>query len=238
VTRPFFDVKANDPVEAFIAEAPEQWWSAFFPIWPDHECFESGNVDWTDTQHLARGWLRSRTPAQFETIAVRAERARIDVKPAGGAQVEVANGLEWDIELLVVKDEAGRLYAARKLPAGATTKASTASPEDLNALTKYLTDDPLQAPAGAGSLDYSPFNRGSRRAMMYGVYGQQETPGNLKGNTLENNLRMLTRAGQEPAAGGLPLRTYLAVFSRNPGIELGVERTRASEGLQVLLGYY
>jgi hypothetical protein len=212
--------------------------TAVFPIWPDHDGFESGNVDWTDTQHLARGWLRSRTPAQFETIAVRAERARIDVKPAGGTEVEVANGLEWDIELLVIKDEAGRLYAARGLPAGAATKAPTAGPQDLRALEKYLSDDALQAPPGAGGPEYSAFNRGSRRAMMYGYYGQQETPGNLKGSTLEANLRMLNKAGQEPAAGGLPLRTYLAVFSRNPGIELGVERTRASEGLQVLLGYY
>jgi hypothetical protein len=211
--------------------------TAVFPVWPDHDCLESGNVDWTDTQHLARGWLRSRTPAQFETIAVRAERARIDVKAAGSAQLDVANGLEWDVELLIVKDETGKLYAARKLPAGASTKAGVAGPEDLQALTKFVSDDALQAPQGAAGIEsYSPFSRSGRRAWMY--YTQQETPASFKGSTLENNLRMLSKAAQEPSAGGLPLRTYVAVFSRNPGIELGIERTRPSGGLHILLGYY
>jgi hypothetical protein len=212
--------------------------TAVFPIWPENSTFESGSLDWTNTQHLARGWLRSRTPAQFETISVRSERGRVDVKPAGAGEIEVANGLPWNIDVLIVKDEAGRIYAARKLPAGASMKAGTAASESIQALSSALSADPLQAPPGAGTSEYNPFDRASRRTMMYYPYNDQQTPASFGTSQLETYLKMLTRPAQEPAAGGLPPRTWLAVLSSNPEIELGVESTRASAGLQVVMGYY
>jgi hypothetical protein len=213
--------------------------TAVFPVWPDHGCLESGSVDFTEMQHLARGWLRSRTPAQFETISVRAERARLDIRPAGAGEIEVANGLEWDIDLLVVKDEAGGVYAAHKLPAGGSLKAATAGAADLQALTKYLANDELKAPPGAGGMEYNPWDRNTRKAMMSGMYyGQQETSITFGSGTLESSLRVLNKPAQEPAAGGLAPRTYLAVIPRNPGIELGIAGTRAKGGLHVVMGYY
>ena len=74
--------------------------------------------------------------------------------------------------------------------------------------------------------------------MLFRSYNPQENFASFSGSVLENNFKLLTRPAQEPVAGGLPVRTYLAVLSRNPGIELGVERTRPAAGLQVLLGYY
>jgi hypothetical protein len=213
--------------------------TAVFPVWPDHGCLESGSVDFTETQHLARGWLRSRTPAQFETISVRAERARLDVRPAGAGEIEVANGLEWDIDLLVVKDEAGRMYAAHKLPAGGSLKAATAGAPDLQALTRYLANDELKAPPGAGGTDYNPWDRNTRRAMMSGMYyGQPETSVSFGSGTLESNLRVLNKPAQDHDTGGLAPRTYLAVIARNPGIELGIAGTHAKGGLHVVMGYY
>jgi hypothetical protein len=213
--------------------------TAVFPIWPDNSAFESGSVDWTNTQHLARGWLRSRTPAQFETVSVRPERARIDVTSSGPGEVEVANGLPWNIDVLLIKDESGRMYAARKLPAGASMKAVAAGPEVMQALSGALSADPLQAPPGAGAPDNNYFDRSSRRAMMaYYPYGEQQTPASFSTSQLETHLRILTKPGQEPAAGGLAPRTYLAVLAANPGIELGVESTKASAGLQVVMGNY
>jgi hypothetical protein len=212
--------------------------TAVLPVWPADGGFESGSVNWTNTQHLSRGWLRSSTPAQFETISVRTERARLDVKPSGAGEIEVANGLEWEIALLVVKDEAGRLYSARKVPAGATVKARSAGADDLQAVSAALTADALVAPTGAGAPDYSPFDRSGRRMMMYGYGIQPETQATFGGSLLETNLKLLNRAAQEPAAGGMRLRSYLALLSQNPGIELGVEHTRPSPGLQVVVGYY
>jgi hypothetical protein len=153
--------------------------------------------------------------------------------------VEVANGLEWDVALLIVKDNAGRLYAAHKVPAGATARAMTASADDLKGLSAALDGDLPKAPPGADpSNSYGMFDRNARRAMMYGYYAQQENSASFARSALEAHFRVLIKPAQEPAAGGLPPQTYLAVFSKNPGIELGVERTRPAAGLQVLLGYY
>jgi hypothetical protein len=213
--------------------------TAVFPVWPDHGCLESGSVDWTETQHLARGWLRSRTPAQFETISVRPERARIDIRPSGPEESDVANGLEWDIDLLVIKDEAGRLHAARKVPAGGSTKAATASAADLQALSRSLADDELKAPPGAGGMEYNPWDRNAHKAMMSGMYyGQQDANISFGTGALESRLRLLKEPAKEPAAGGLPPRTYLAIIPRNPGIELGITGTRPRGGLHIVMGYY
>jgi hypothetical protein len=158
----------------------------------------------------------------------------------GPGAVEIANGLAWDIETLVVKDEAGRLYSARRLPAGATMKLSTASDEDLKALAGAVSADSLQAPPGAlGNSDYTPFTPGSRRAMIRSyMYGEQQVPVNFGTSPLERYLKLLDKPAQGPSAGGLSPRTYLATISKNPGIELGVEHTRPAAGLHALLGYY
>ena len=66
-------------------------------------------------------------PPQFETITHRAERGRLEVKPASGG-LEVANGFEQEIGTLVVRDETGELYFGRNVPAG----ASTVSPSTVN----------------------------------------------------------------------------------------------------------
>ena len=216
--------------------------TAVYPIWPDHDGFESGSIDWSETQHMARGWLRTQTTAQFETIALRAERSRIDVTAAGPGMIEVANGLAWDIDTLIVKDEAGRLYSARRLPAGATMKLSAASDDDLKALATALAADALQAPPGAAAVsDFTSFNTSRRRA-MWGAYpynGQPQTPLNFGTSLLETHLKLLQNPGQESTnGGGLGRRTYLATISQNPGIELGVEQTRPALGLHVLMGFY
>lgn len=214
--------------------------TAVFPVWPDDSGLESGTFDWTNTQHLARGWLRTQTTAQFETISIRAERGRVDVRPADSGTIEVANGLEWDIDNLVVRDEKGRLYAGRHLPAGASAKLALASREDLQALAGVLAADSLKAPPGAGVPEYNPFNRGSRRAMMmpHAYYIDQQAHASFGNGVLESYLRVLTKAAQDAEAGGLAPRTYLATFSKNPGIELGIDPTRPAPGLHVLMGYF
>jgi len=214
--------------------------TAVFPIWPDESCLESGNVDWTNAQHLARGWLRSRTPAQFETIAVRAERSRVEINSAGSGEVEAANGLEWEIDRLLVKDEAGRLFSARKIPAGGAMKLAAAGAEDLAAFSASLSADELLPPPGTESFAPSPvpMMSGGRRALRYWAGRESEPDSNFAGSRLETYLKIVARPVESPNSGGLPPRTYVAVFSQNPGIELGIERTRAAAGLYVLMGSY
>lgn len=208
------------------------------PIWPDDTGFESGTVDWTNTQHLSSGWLRSRMLAQFETLSHRAERARIEILPAAEAgRLRIANGFKWDIGKLLVKDDSGHLYLGHHISAGGSETLSKPSATELQDFTKGIESRALNKGSGSGNGDSRvAFDFGFRgtpqRSGAYGVF----PPRPFAGSQLEQHLNRLTKPGQ--MAGELPLRSYIAVFRENPGIELGVERTRAKAGLHVVMGHY
>ena len=72
--------------------------------------------------------------------------------------------------------------------------------------------------------------------MHYGMgTGQMLSSSN---SFLERGLGRVSQAMRDPANGGLAPRTYLATFRENPGIELGLEGTRAKAGVHVILGHY
>jgi len=208
--------------------------TAVYPVWSSSAGFESGSVDWTDAQHLARGWLRSRTRTQFETVSMRAERGRLDLRPADGGGIDASNGLAWTIDLVLVKDDDGRLYLGRGIPAGGSTRLAAATTESLRELSEALSDDSLKAPPGADAINV----RRSGRAYGYMVDDDARNSLGFSGSLLETYLGLMQKPAQEPAAGGLAPRTFLATLAENPGIELGVSRTRPSRGLYVVVGYY
>lgn len=209
--------------------------TAVLPIWSSDVCFEGGTVDWTDTQALTTGWLRSRTRTQFETIEHRIERGRLEFSSAaGGTPPEASNGLEWTIDTLIVKDESGQIYSGRNLPAGASLKLHPLDPSDVRALGAALNEFPLQAPPGAVN-DPSPFNPRSRRSWVYG-YGVA-SPISFSQSLLQRGVERLSWS-EKNVANGLAPRSYLVTFRENPGIELGVERTVPKAGVHLLLGYY
>ncbi|MSR57696.1 MAG: hypothetical protein EXS05_08490 [Planctomycetaceae bacterium] len=225
--------------------------TAVLPIWSDDSAFESGTVDWTDTQNLTAGWLRSGTSAQFETVEHRTLRGRVEfTSRTADEPPEAANGLEWPIEALLVRDEAGRLWAGGSVPAGGTARMHVAATQDLQNLTRALHEFKLEAPQGVKSNDWTPFTRRSRTAMMASwTYGSGNgTVISFSQSTLERGLRRVNdlqlgdapppNATQEARDDRLVPRSYLATFRDNPGIELGIEHTHPKAGVHVLLGFY
>lgn len=221
---------------AGLSFSPE---TAVFPVWPDDTGLETGTVDWTDTQELRTGWLRSRTPAQFETIAVRDERGRLEVaeSTAPGMALEVSNGLEWTLDALVVRDSASRLYFGRDFPPGASRRLPEAQPSELESLARDLAEESPAPPEGmAGANAFGSHNPRSMARMQFS--SRRGPPMSFDDSIMESLLRQLERLDHEPDDGGLPRRSYAALVRENPGIELGVSQTRASKGVHVLLGYY
>ncbi len=205
--------------------------TAVYPIWPENTGFDSGTVDWTDQQNLASGWLRSRTRTQFLTMSHSDERGRLTVKETGGDTLEVMNGLEWGLEALVVADKAGRLFYGKSIPAGASSQLSLMTAENQLEFRGLVSVFPLARPkanrdsGGMFDWNYTPY---------YG-YGQTNRS-SYSTNMAEQRLgtfRQLTTAGKdfEPA-------TYAAVVSENPGVEMGVEKTRPQASLHMLQGWY
>ncbi len=218
--------------------------TAVYPIWPTGQGFESGSVDWTETQSLTSGWLRSRTRTQFLIQSHRVERGRIEVKPPSSEGLPISNGLEWSLKTVLVADQDGKLYYGRGLPVGASTTLAAANSSDVSTFVRDLQKHPMVAPnvENMDSLDMFGINR--RRMMMYGRYGGIPSA-RFNSNLMESQLQTLTRMAYSKKANSkdkqsnqLAPNTYVAILNENPGLELGVEDTTPRSHLHVLVGHF
>lgn len=210
--------------------------TAVHTIWQGRgSTFESGRVDWTSTQALEAGWLRSRTRTQFVTETHRTERGRMVVKPLEGELLPVENGLEWDILALVVSDEKGAMFAGTSLPAGGATRLPPVqSTQELEAFNRHLEEFPLRAPPGAEGYIGRYNNHGYGHRYYYDQY--QAQPQQFSTGIMEQELAKLTRLSVK--GQGLPPKSYALILKDNPGIEKGVESPSERAPLHVLVGHY
>jgi hypothetical protein len=74
-------------------------------------------LDWTQSQHLGRGWVSARVPAHFELRKAETRRERLEVENVNG-QWTVVNGLGAAIQSLWLADGASRVYTATNVAAG------------------------------------------------------------------------------------------------------------------------
>jgi hypothetical protein len=83
----------------------------------DYQMGTSRELDWTQAQHLRRGWITARVPAHFFFRKSEARRERLQF--SGGADtLEVVNGLGAPVISLLLSDSAGQLYQASRIAAG------------------------------------------------------------------------------------------------------------------------
>lgn len=204
--------------------------SAVFPLWAPETGFEAGSVDWTDSQHFASGWLRSRTRTQFFITTHRNERGRLEVVPEAET-LSISNGFEWDLESLLVADDAGRLFYGENIAAGAGARLHPATAEQLASLGRRIQRDPLAPPPHApASTSYSSYPYGGH---YYG--GPPATAYSL--NQAERLIQSLT----SPAAfeaGPQRRRWYAGILTKEPGIDVGLTRFSEEASLHVLTGNY
>jgi len=204
--------------------------TAVFPIHAPGSSFESRHLDWTETQSLTSGWLKSRTRTQFLTVTHRTARGRITIEPPENNRMNIANGLEWDLEAILVADATGQLYWGTDLAAGAGTRLTQASLADRNAFLELLIRHLPEPPEGAGSEDGAFFDLGASRT--YSPYGRA-APVKFANGTLETSIKgLLTQKA------ALPAGTYAAVLRNNPDVEIGVESADEQAGYHLLIGYY
>ncbi len=216
--------------------------TAVYPIWPENEQFESGQVDWTNSQNLTSGWLRSRTRTQFLTVGHRTERGRLEVTSPGPDKLTVANGFEWGFEPLVVANEQGRLFVGKSVPAGASIDLKPATEEELKEVVAALQRHPLELPAGLASAGSPSANfwggpPGYRRGMYYG-YGtaswhQHESMMELASVRLRSGA--VVPGGVQAEYSPVP-RTFYGLATQTPHIELGVPKVSEINSLHTVMG--
>lgn len=212
---------------------------AVFPIWPVEAEFEGGAVDWTDAQALRAGWLRSRTRTQMLNLSHRRVRGRLEIE-TGTAGASVANGLEWDLDYLVIIDEAGRAFVTENLAAGDKVPLRPFTESDMLTYTRLITANAPEMPAGLEE-------RGPRMRLS-GPFGRRIsdlTDASMEAGLLETAYRQAQwfRTGENGRLAATdvlrnPQRSYVGLVRDNPGIEYGTPTTGSDIDQHLLIGAY
>lgn len=80
----------------------------------------SRDMDWSQTQHLTRGWVSARVPAYFHLRRSGTSRERIEVSNENGS-LQIVNGLGAPIRSLWLADANMNFYQVNGVPAGQKT---------------------------------------------------------------------------------------------------------------------
>jgi hypothetical protein len=206
--------------------------TAFIPIWHQDGGFGNGSVDWTESQHLAAGFLRSRTRTQALTIDVRDERGRLAVKQDSSsgdaaASLNVTSGLEWPLEALIVWDDDGNAYSTGSVAPGQAVTLSRLTDDPTQSFQTLLKrsapgiPDELRVPAGDFFDMGSAWNHGDGNAV---------SRGQMERAIIELSQGIKTR---NPAFA----RRYAAIATEPPGIEFGTDVTIV-DGWHLVIGEY
>jgi hypothetical protein len=83
----------------------------------DHRSGTPRELDWTQDQHLRRGWVSARVPAHFLLRKSETRRERLQLEREGEA-LEAVNGLGSRVLSLLLADSTGNLYQAAGIEAG------------------------------------------------------------------------------------------------------------------------
>ena len=210
--------------------------TAVTPIWPSEQEFETGRVDWTETQALRSGFLRSRTRTQFLTTQVRNERGRLTISPSD-VGMSVANGLEWDLEALIVTDDDGNSYFGKDLPAGGSKTVSAISDADRKSARDMLRRSHPAPPEELASGDnVSMFDGFSRRRYHYGYWDRKTFMVSM--GQMERQIGAIALALQNGKS--FEKRSYIAVVKEKPEkspVEFGTD-VIVVDDFHVVVGYY
>lgn len=207
------------------------------PIWPKDVEFEGGSVDWTQTQHLTNGWLRARTKTQYHTLASQAERGRLTVETPTEGTLKLTNGLEWQLDSLIVGDDQGNLYFGRGIAAGSPATLKLIADGERTAVLEDMSSNMPTIPdeySTAANFNMFSGMSSSRRYRYGGYFGGNQANTRLQDGLMELELRQIKTAVENRN----PLRrTYYATMKKNPKLETGTTVDVVQEW-HALIGYY
>lgn len=196
-------------------------------------------ITWDDQQRLTRGWLYSRTPTQYLTVATQSNRHGLRIAAAADQTVAVRNDLGTRIRFLVLRSKAGQPYYTKELAAGAQATlapfvGTTITSEDFGKLNELFRDDALRTPAQLAALSKDPF--GMRRSRRGGRYYHRPQGGQSSGTSLLEQALRTTNA--MAPFDGLEPGSYMAVVDRPAEVSAGYEGLSESQSLHVIKGIW
>ncbi len=208
------------------------------PLWPDGDAFQGGTIDWTDSQVMKNGFLKANNRTQFYLTTPRTERGRL-LFDQDGSKMKVRNGLEWNIEYLLVRNKDGKYFFGQTLDAGRDMQLEPATEENFEFIRESLSQQELKSPVP---------RRNNRNDYIYYYSEEDDYGGQINTNLFEGNFlsRMAKDLSNIPTKtrsnevidNGIPESNYLAILSEPPSLDLGIDDISITEQLHVLLGVF
>jgi hypothetical protein len=219
--------------------------AAVYPInagWTDMSNFNEIQptpraLQWADQQYLTEGWLASRTPTQYLTVAARPSGRKIDITPQGD-ELQVANQLGAAIELLVLRNKDGRLFLGESIGPDASVSLRAVEDESgvAGRLRALFQDNEPTFPEGFDAqhtgIAARPYQNRFSSYNPYSDYG----PGSS--SRLEQRINSFT----QPVGSGsgrsvnIPSGTYLAVTRRGVEVATGLPDQDEEDSFHVVQG--
>jgi hypothetical protein len=197
---------------------------------------------WTPDQHLARGWLASRTPTQYVTVRAYPSERGLTIVPSDDKQrYAVTNRLGAKIKQVVLCDEAGQLHRGaeidllgraplQRLDADAARKSAMVE------LAGELNRDPPIYPKQAGT-DLSN-NTGGFFPAIRSARNTWRNKGDYH-TTASSLLEIeLGQIATSVAGNNLKPRTYVAIVDHPPDVIVGMEGLIETQSLHVIFGVW
>ena len=200
----------------------------------------NSRLEWDeDGQHLRRGFLNSRTAAQFMVVA--RGRPNRGYESAPGNPPQVTNELGAAIQYVVLRDAIGDYYSGESIANKAVAKLTKTPLQDCQKNLKSMAME-----VGTGyPPGYDPSMHENLVTWMMPNYGRWSIDGGSTGPTtatsiLEMNLAQLgySKADGYANADFLEPGTYLAVVDSPPDVPLGIKSVRQKASLHVIRGRY
>jgi hypothetical protein len=182
-------------------------------------------------QHLASGWLGSRTPTQYLLLRSRQSKAQLRfIEAAESSELpKIENALGTRIRHLVLFDPEGQVYTAANVPSGAVRKLSAANAG--SAFSKLRSEWVRNMPALPEGFDPNNYGGyfGNRRYYYGANYNNMPTASQSTG-LLETNISFAV------ASPPLGPRTYVALVDRSPEVNYGLEDFQEEDSFHVIVG--
>ncbi len=190
---------------------------------------------WDEQQNLTRGYISSRTTTQFMVLRATQSEGKLAVMEGAstGQPSQVANQLQADIRLLILRDRRGGFWRGAELADGEVASLTATSAEQAAALLqKLIGADPPELPE-----DYDPEEQKTVFSMLMPNYGWYNVDAGstqplMAAGLLEKNLAYATRPGD------LKPGSYLAVLKSSPIAASGVPRVQEEASIHVIRGRY
>ena len=201
--------------------------TVIYPILPsmyltDHREFrryaaQRRDVTWDGSQELTNGWLASRTPTQYLTIASRDTKKQIGFENSGDT-LWATNRLGVNVLSLVVEDADGKFYVGENLRnSESLTLTATTQVKAMLLLRNQLSDNAPEFPPGTmetlsmvGGIELLPFTR----------------------NLMETQLAAITSA----VSKGWGPNTYFAITDRGIETSLGMDEITENSSFHLVRG--